>query len=153
MVRLTRAGEYAIRGMIYLSQQPREHLTLIADIAHAEGVSASFLAKIFQSLAKAGLVESQRGAAGGVSLGRPAERISLKNIVEAVEGPVALNQCLVADDPCEKAETCPVAPVWREAQKRLLAVLESATLDKFDGRWRPPAPGRNVGRTDTQTPH
>ena len=145
MVRLTRAGEYAIRGMIYLSQQPREHLTLIADIAHAEGVSASFLAKIFQSLAKAGLVESQRGAAGGVSLGRPAERISLKNIVEAVEGPMALNRCLLPERPCENATNCPVAPVWREAQAQMLAVLANATLDKFNGKWNPPSDGSPGG--------
>ena len=65
MVRLTRAGEYAIRGMVYLSQQQStDGLTLIADIAKAQKVSGSFLAKIFQSLARAGLVESQRGAAG-----------------------------------------------------------------------------------------
>ena len=139
MVRLTRAGEYAIRGMVYLSQQQStDALTLIADIARTQKVSSSFLAKVFQSLSRAGLVESQRGAAGGVALGRPAHEISLRDIVEAVEGPVALNECLVSDDPCENAENCPLAPVWREAQKRLLTVLESATLDKFDGRWRAP---------------
>ncbi len=139
MVRLTRAGEYAIRGMVYLSQQQStDALTLIADIARTQKVSSSFLAKVFQSLSRAGLVESQRGAAGGVALGRPAHEISLRDIVEAVEGPVALNVCLVSDDPCENAENCPLAPVWREAQKRLLTVLESATLDKFDGRWRAP---------------
>jgi len=154
MVRLTRAGEYAIRGMVYLAQQhATEGLTLIGEVARAEKVSSSFLAKIFQSLSRAGLVESQRGAAGGVALGRPAHEISLRDIVEAVEGPVALNRCLVLDDPCERAETCPVAPVWREAQKRLLAVLESATLDKFDGRWRPPALRRNVAPADAKTPH
>lgn len=139
MVRLTRAGEYAIRGMVYLSQQQStDALTLIADIARTQKVSSSFLAKVFQSLSRAGLVESQRGAAGGVALGRPAHEISLRDIVEAVEGPVALNECLVSDDPCENAENCPLAPVWREAQKRLLTVLASATLDKFDGRWRAP---------------
>ena len=135
MVRLTRAGEYAIRGMIYLAQQTPDDLTLIADIAKAEKVSGSFLAKIFQTLSKAGLVESQRGAAGGVSLGRAPDQISLKDIVEAVEGPLALNRCLEADDPCEKAADCPLASVWREAQERLLAVLEAATLDKYNGRW------------------
>jgi len=133
MVRLTRAGEYAVRGMVYLSQQPRDGLTLISDIAKAQKVSASFLAKIFQGLAKAGLVESQRGAAGGVSLGRPPERISIRNIVEAVEGPVAINRCLLAKDACERARTCPLADVWREAQEKLLEVLASVTLDRVNG--------------------
>ncbi|HUW57815.1 MAG TPA: Rrf2 family transcriptional regulator [Planctomycetota bacterium] len=134
MVRLTRAGEYAVRGMVYLARRPTDGPTFIGDIARAQQVSVSFLAKIFQGLAKAGLVESQRGAAGGVSLGRPAGQISLRDIVEAVEGPVSLNQCLMPEDPCENAAKCPLAPVWREAQERLLAVLEAATLDRYDGR-------------------
>ena len=112
-------------------------------------MSSSFLAKIFQSLAKAGLVESTRGAAGGVALGRPANEISLRDIVEAVEGPMALNDCLLSDDPCENAEDCPVAPVWREAQDRLLTVLQSATLDRFDGRWQEHLPGQGLGAADT----
>ena len=136
MVRVTRAGEYAIRGMMYLARRGTDDLTLIGDIAKAEKLSSSFLAKIFQGLAKTGLVESHRGAAGGVSLGRPADEISLRDIIEAVEGPVALNRCLLEDDPCEKAANCPLAPVWREAQARLLGVLEDATLDKFNGRLR-----------------
>ena len=75
MVRVTRAGEYAIRGMIRLARDGGEGLALIADIAASEGVSKSFLAKQFQRLVKAGLVESSRGAAGGVALARPAEQI------------------------------------------------------------------------------
>jgi Rrf2 family transcriptional regulator, iron-sulfur cluster assembly transcription factor len=134
MVRLTRAGEYAIRGMIYLAQQPREELTLISEIAKSQKVSASFLAKIFQGLAKAGLVDSQRGAAGGVNLARDPKEISLRNIVEAVEGPVALNRCLRAKDPCERNRTCALASVWREAQDKMLEVLETATLDRVNGK-------------------
>jgi Rrf2 family protein len=120
--------------MVYLSRQPRDALTLISNIARAQKVSSSFLAKIFQGLAKAGLVQSQRGAAGGVSLAREPERISLRNIVEAVEGPVAINRCLLPEDRCENAPTCPLAVVWREAQKKLLEVLENVTLDRVNGR-------------------
>ena len=134
MVRLTRAGEYAIRGMAYLATQPRDTLTLISDIAKAQEVSSSFLAKIFQGLSKAGLVESQRGATGGVSLGRDPSEISLAQVIEAVEGPMALNRCLLLENPCKNAPTCPLSPVWREAQGRLLGVLEGFTLDQLDGR-------------------
>ena len=137
MVRLTRAGEYAIRGMVYLASRPKDTLTLISDIANAQDVSASFLAKIFQGLSKAGLVESQRGASGGVSLGRDAEEISLRHIIEAVEGPMALNRCLMTENPCENTATCLLSPVWKEAQDRLLEVLEGFTLDKVNGRFSP----------------
>jgi Rrf2 family protein len=120
--------------MIYLAKQPREELTLISEIAKAQKVSASFLAKIFQGLAKAGLVDSMRGAAGGVNLARDPKEISLRNIVEAVEGPMALNRCLRAKDPCENTRTCPLAEVWREAQENMLGVLETATLDSVNGK-------------------
>ncbi len=130
MVRVTRAGEYAIRGMIRLSSDAGNGLALIADIAKAEGVSKSFLAKQFQRLVRAGLVESSRGAAGGVALARAADQISLRDIIEAVEGPVELNRCLSASDRCKNAETCPLADVWREAQTRMLDVLAGVTLAK-----------------------
>ena len=134
MVRVTRAGEYAIRGMIRLARDGGDSLALIADIAAAEGVSKSFLAKQFQRLVKAGLVESSRGAAGGVALARPAEQISLRDIIEAVEGPVELNRCLSASDRCKNADTCPLSDVWREAQTRMLDVLGGVTLAKITNR-------------------
>lgn len=129
MVRLTRAGEYAIRGMLYLSKQSGDRLTLISEIAAAQEVSASFLAKVFQNLTKAGLVHSQRGAAGGVSLGRPADRISLKDIIEAIEGPFALNECLLPEDPCRNRDDCPLSAVWGRAQEKMVEVLADVTLD------------------------
>lgn len=140
MVRLTRAGEYAIRGMVHLARQPRDQLVLISQIAESEDVSVSFLAKIFQSLAKAGLIESQRGATGGVNLNLMPEQISIRQIVEAVEGPLALNRCLLPEDACGRGETCPIANVWREAQDRLTEVLDRYTLAMFNGEMD--GPGR-----------
>ena len=131
MVRLTRAGEYAVRGMVHLAGKPKNELILIAEIARSEGVSVSFLAKIFQKLSKAGLIDSQRGATGGVSVGKVPSEISLKLIIEAIEGPFALNRCLLIEDRCVRADRCPISSVWRKAQSRMLEVLEEATLDQF----------------------
>ena len=128
MVRLTRAGEYAIKGMLYLARQSQDGLTLIADVARSQGVSAGFLAKIFQELSRAGLVDSHRGAGGGVSLGMPAQSINLKMIIEAVEGPSALNNCLLEHGGCSNASHCPLADVWRSAQEAMLTKLEAGNL-------------------------
>lgn len=136
MVRLTRAGEYAIRGMLYLAQQPEEGLTLIADVAKNQGVSPGFLAKIFQELARAELVDSHRGAGGGVSLGKPAGTINLRMIIEAVEGPIALNNCLIGHDGCARTQECALADVWREAQEAMLAKLEQTNLADLAARER-----------------
>ena len=128
MVKLTRAGEYAIKGMVFLAQQSGEGLTLIADVAASQDVSAGFLAKIFQSLSRAGLVDSHRGAGGGVSLGMSAERINIRMIIEAVEGPIALNNCLLEHGGCEDADHCALAGMWQHAQDAMLRVLEGTNL-------------------------
>ena len=134
MVKLTRAGEYAIKGMLNLAQRSSEGLTLIADVARSEEVSAGFLAKIFQSLSRAGLVDSHRGAGGGIGLGMPAEQINIRMIIEAVEGPIALNDCLLEHGGCQKAESCPLADVWRQAQQAMLTVLEQSNLAQLAAR-------------------
>jgi Rrf2 family protein len=113
--------------MVHLSRQPSDALTLISDVAKAQGVSESFLAKIFQKLARAGLVDSQRGVGGGVALAHPVNEISIRDIVEAVEGPVKLNRC----GTCENAPDCLLVSVWREAQEKMLEVLADTTLDRL----------------------
>ncbi len=65
-----------------------------------------------------------------VALAKAADQISLRDIIEAVEGPVELNRCLSANDRCKNAETCPLSGVWREAQARMLDVLAGVTLAK-----------------------
>ena len=86
------------------------------------------MAKIFQMLAQAQVVKSHRGVKGGFSLGRPAEEITLREIVEICEGGIALNHCLRKVDPCQDADTCAVANVWREAQAALTGALDKTSL-------------------------
>lgn len=127
-MKLTRGGEYGIRGVLYLAGQPEGKVTMLAEIARAQEVPARFLAKIFQALAKAGLVRSHRGAKGGFSLGRSAGQITVKDVVEAVEGPIHLNICLLGPGECDLEKTCPLHKVWREAQDRMLEVLSHANF-------------------------
>ena len=127
-MRLTRGADYGTRGIIYLARRPMNAVVLVGEIASAEELSESYLAKIFQDLAKEGLVRSHRGAKGGFSLARPAEQITLLQIIEAIEGPIAINRCLAPWEGCERSDTCPVHPVLARAQGQLLAVLDGTTL-------------------------
>jgi len=127
-VQLTRGSEYAIRGMLYLARQPRGRKVMTSTIARAAEVPASFLAKALQILARSGIVESTRGTGGGFSLLQPAGEITLRQIVEAVEGDIALNECLVHKNSCKRIGTCPAHKIWREAQEQLLRVLDKANL-------------------------
>ena len=128
-MKLTRGTDYGMRGMVYLAAQPFEQVTLLHDVARNQDVPESYLAKIFQDLSKAGLVRSYRGAKGGFSLARPPSEITLRQVIEALQGPISLNRCLDVRDVCTRVEDCPVSKVLRRAQAQLLATLDAATLD------------------------
>ncbi len=129
-MRLTRGADYGARGMIRLAQEAQGQVMLVSDIAAREGLPESYLAKIFQDLARSGIVRSHRGARGGFALARDPQDISLREIIEAIEGPIALNTCLECGSaqPCERMGTCPVYPVLKRAQEQLLSTLEGASL-------------------------
>jgi Rrf2 family protein len=131
-MQVTRAGEYAIIGLLYLAKQPAERMVMIDEISEAEGVPKSFLAKIFQSLAKGGFVRSNRGAGGGFSLAKPANKITLLQILQCVEGAFALQKCVTDDPECVVSTTrmssCTLCGVFAEAQNRVNEVFARTTL-------------------------
>lgn len=126
-MQLTRAGEYAVKSLLYIAAQDAEARVMASEVATAEEIPVNFVRKILESLAKTGLVKSYRGAGGGFTLGRPAEDISLRHVIEAVEGPLALNQCLLPST-CQNLPTCPMSQIWMEAQHAVEAVLERYSL-------------------------
>jgi Rrf2 family protein len=134
MLHITRKGDYAIRGMVYLATQPQEKMSLISEMAADIDVSQTLLAKVFQNLGKVGLVKSYRGVGGGFMLGRPAEEISLLEIVEAVEGPIVLNRCLLEKGTCSRDGFCTVHPVWHELQEKMRDMLGKVSLKHLAGR-------------------
>ena len=126
-MQLTRAGEYAIKSLLYLAMQEENARVMASEVAEASDIPVNFVRKILESLAKTGLVRSFRGAGGGFVLGRSPEDISLRDVIEAVEGPLALNQCLQPSG-CANKTHCPVTAIWREAQQSIEAVLGSHNL-------------------------
>jgi Rrf2 family transcriptional regulator, iron-sulfur cluster assembly transcription factor len=128
-LQLTRGGEYAVRAMMYLGRHPVGHVSSLHDICREQDVPESFLAKIFQSLTRAGLVTSHRGAHGGFSLARPAHEITVRKVVEAIDGPIALNACVLWPEECQRSAGCPMHVVWEHAQERMMSVLDEVTVD------------------------
>jgi Rrf2 family protein len=131
-MQVTRAGEYAIIGLSYLAKQPADRIVMIDEISETEGVPKSFLAKIFQSLVKAGIVRSNRGAGGGFSLAKSASEITLLQILQIVEGAFALQKCVSEDPECVVSTTrmsnCTLCAVFSEAQNRVNEVFARTTL-------------------------
>ena len=102
---------------------------LVSEISREQRIPEKFLAKIFQRLSKAGVLKSARGIGGGFGLSRPANQITVREVIEAIEGPIAINRCLLQEGTCEEEGVCPLHPVWEEAQEKLLEVLDKTTME------------------------
>lgn len=137
---LTRKGEYAVRGIVFLASRPADKVCLLSEIAEAVDVPQTFLAKIFQQFSKIGLVRSYRGTGGGFMLGRPADKITLLEVVEAVDGPVIPNRCVSGLGECERSSFCQVHPVWLKVQQQIRDILGNVTLQDLATKAENPSP-------------
>jgi Rrf2 family protein len=128
VLRISRKIDYGLRAMIYLVSVAPETVVPFREIARQMDVPEDFLAKILKTLVDAGLVRSSRGPHGGYSLARTATDVSFLDVIEAVEGPVALNVCLDGDDACGHSTCCTMMSVWKLGQERMLDVYRQARL-------------------------
>ena len=128
-LRLTRAADYAVRAMMHIGSLPENGVALKDDIAQAQHIPPSFSAKILRQLVKTGLLRSARGVNGGFGLARDAAKINLLEIVEGIEGPLHLNDCVPDPDHCTLSHDCPVSTVWLEVQNQMTALLRETTLE------------------------
>lgn len=127
-MQLTRQADYAARAIVYLAVHPQANIT---DIAREQQVPREYMAKILQKLADAGITRSQRGVGGGISLEREPKEINLLDVIEAVEGPVALNRCLVRPHDCPREGICSLHRELQAVQRNLrrqLKAIDFATL-------------------------
>jgi len=129
-MQLTRSADYAVQAMLDVATQsnPEKGRARTHEIAQRQDIPPALLAKLIPLLVRAGLLDSQRGASGGLLLSRPASEISLLQMVEAIEGPIALNRCTATPSQCNQMDQCVVHPVWQKAQEHLVKLLESTSL-------------------------
>ena len=127
-MRLTRQGDYAVRVMVDLAAQAPGVPVHRAQIQARQDVTAAYLAKIVQALARAGLVRTLPGAHGGVTLNAPAETVTLLKVIEAIEGPIRLNRCVEAPGACPRDRFCTVHPVWMRLQALVARELDGVTI-------------------------
>lgn len=131
-MQITRQADYALRAMLYLTRLEDNVRAATSQIAEDQKIPPSFLAKIISQLSIAGLIHTSRGARGGVSLARPPEEISILEVVEAIDGPVTLNECTENPSSCPFGETCPLHVLWCETQSELVERLRNTTFAHFN---------------------
>ncbi len=127
MLKLSKLGDYATLLMTALAAEPA-HLHSAQQLARRTHVSAPTVSKLLKLLTRAGLVESIRGAQGGYRLARPPERITVADVVSALEGPFGLTECSTHKGGCGIEQSCGVRANWRLINHAIQRALEAVTL-------------------------
>ena len=133
-MQITRQAEYAVRTVYYLAKQPVGTCLSTARIAQEQDIPTPFLAKIVLQLSAVGILHTSRGARGGVRLAKSADDISLLEIVEAVDGPIEINDCVLDAACCQRSEDCPVRQAWCEARTEMVKRLSHAKFGQMVAR-------------------
>jgi Rrf2 family protein len=126
-MQITRQADYAVRAVLHLARNG-DTRTATSTIAEEQRIPPSFLAKIISQLSIAGLLHTSRGARGGVTLAREPGEITLLEVIEAIDGPIQLNECVGNNGACSFDSDCPLRPVWCEAQEELVTRLKGTNF-------------------------
>ena len=126
-MQITRQADYAVRAVLHLARSGDQR-TATSAIAEEQRIPPSFLAKIVSQLSIAGLLHTSRGARGGVVLALEAKDITLLEVIEAIDGPIQLNECAGENGSCSFDDHCPLRPVWCDAQEELVGRLKNTNF-------------------------
>ena len=152
-MRLTRATEYAFRALRFLASRTEQRWYSIQEIGAAEDVPTQFLAKVMQHLTQAGIVQSACGKTGGYGLARPANEISMSEVLEAIEGQLAINECLIYPSDCRflREGGCRAHGIFKELQSAMLAVLKKYSIADIAAHPGPRRRDAGAGRNKKTT--
>lgn len=130
MIAITRAAEYSLRATAALVQfRENEKTATVAEIAVSEAIPESFLRKLLKPLIRADIVRSERGYSGGITLAKPPSQISVLDVIEAVDGKLALNDCVLNPTECGLISRCAIHGLWVETTQILQDHLRNYTLE------------------------
>jgi Rrf2 family protein len=127
---------YGARAMLELASHYGEGPIELKEIAKKENISLKYLEQVINPLRGAGLVKAVRGSKGGYSLGKPPSEICLYDVVETLEGPLNLLECLRDSKVCQKVPSCVTRDIWREVSEAISKIFYSITLEDMVNRKR-----------------
>jgi FeS assembly SUF system regulator len=137
MIRITRQTDYGIILLAYLASRPPRHILTARDAAKECRLPVPMVSKIMKTLAREGILASHRGVKGGYSLGRIPERITIGDIIGALEGPIGMTECASNPGSCEQELLCPVRINWQRINRAVRGALEEIPLSEMMGLGRP----------------
>lgn len=127
-MQITSKTEYAMRALLYLARQDSQVYHLTKDVAENESIPLKFLAQIVRDLGRANIIDASRGPHGGIRLAKSPAKVRAFDIVEAIEGNLALFGCVGRPEYCERQKGCPICGLWAEAQSEMVKVFKRTTL-------------------------
>lgn len=125
----SRSCQYAMQAVLYMATQPSDKFHYIKDLSAHLGIPLHFLAKIFQNLAKKGILNSHKGRNGGFSLGKNPKKIRLLEIIEAVDGLDSLKTCVLGLSSCSEKDPCPIHDTWAVIREKLREMLSTQSIE------------------------
>lgn len=125
---LTRSADYALRALIYLAQASTDQPVPLDAIASAQQVPPALLSKILQNLVRGGLVRSRKGYGGGYLLVAKPSELSLHSVIELIDGPFTVFECLVDEGFCELCSSCKLRQKFTELQVAMVGILDKTTI-------------------------
>ena len=133
-MQISRKSDYALRAMVYIAAWENDKICSINEISEAEKVPREYLAKILKELSLQGLLHSYKGINGGYRLARSRDEITFLDIIESMQGKIAVNDCIRHTDEsgCSKKPECAMHPFWQAEQQRVTESLRSVKLSSFD---------------------
>ncbi|MDD5555728.1 MAG: Rrf2 family transcriptional regulator [bacterium] len=140
-MKITTRVRYGLRLLMELARRRGEGPVLLGEVARRQGISAKYLGQIVIPLRAARLLKSYRGAQGGYEIGRSPDRITLRDVWEAVEGGVVLIECAKDSSACPRSRRCAARAVWKRLNDRMERYLDSVTIADLAARPRG-GPGR-----------
>jgi FeS assembly SUF system regulator len=131
MIRITKQTDYGILILSGIADRPPHSVHTVRDLSEGSGVSMPMASKILKILTREGILDSHRGVKGGYSLARPASEISVREIIEALEGPVGITTCVIEPGSCDRESVCPAKANWERINRTVFDALERVPLSEM----------------------
>lgn len=131
MALISKSSEYGLRAALYIAGRPAGANVSVREMSEAMGISFHFLTKILQKMAQAGLLQSTRGAKGGIALAKSAKAITVLDIVRCIDGPSMFQECILGLAGCGEKRPCPMHRQWGRQRARIEALFRRTTLARL----------------------
>ncbi len=127
-MRVSTKGRYGLRTLVDIALHQNNGAVTLNDIAKRQDISVKYLWQVINPLKTSGLLSVTRGAKGGYILAKRPDEIDMLEVVNTLEGPLSLVECLIKDDACDRIDSCVARSVWMEVNQSITKVLKGITL-------------------------